>query len=160
MVPIVFSSFKACSRQLCSPSSITLTWHVIPNQDTTGTANHIKKKKKKNRLWHLSMSDGHAAVSWSSLPRKDQLFLLFMIRFSEPVVRVSIGAYIYYQLKSLDPALSSAEVITQSAYLQTAYTIAQAISSLLWGVVSDSPRGGRKLVVLTSLSGSCKSTLQ
>ncbi|KAG7069838.1 major facilitator superfamily transporter [Colletotrichum scovillei] len=36
----------------------------------------------------------------------------------------------------------------------TAYTIAQAISSLLWGVVSDSPRGGRKLVVLTSLSGS------
>ncbi|KAK1687764.1 major facilitator superfamily transporter [Colletotrichum godetiae] len=100
------------------------------------------------------MSDGHAPVTWSSLPRKDQLFLLFMIRFSEPVVRVSIGAYIYYQLKSLDPTLSSAEIITQSAYLQTAYTIAQAISSLLWGVVSDSPRGGRKLVVLMSLSGS------
>ncbi|KAL0930181.1 major facilitator superfamily transporter [Colletotrichum truncatum] len=77
-----------------------------------------------------------------------------MIRFSEPVVRVSISAYIYYQLRSLDPSLSSAEVITQSAYLQTAFTLAQCISSLLWGMVSDSPRGGRKLVILISLSGS------
>ncbi|KAI9163202.1 MFS general substrate transporter [Paramyrothecium foliicola] len=100
------------------------------------------------------MAEKHLPVSWYSLPRKDQLFLLFMIRFSEPVVRVSIGAYIFYQLKSLDPTLPSAEIITQSAYLQTAYTIAQAVSSLIWGAVSDSPRGGRKLVVLTSLTGS------
>lgn len=101
------------------------------------------------------MSDKEAPVTWRSLPRKDQLFLLFVIRFSEPVVRVSIAAYIYYQLQSLDPSLSSAELIKQSAYLQTAYTIAQALSSLLWGAVADSPRGGRKLVILISLSGSC-----
>ncbi|TDZ67383.1 putative membrane protein [Colletotrichum trifolii] len=100
------------------------------------------------------MTEKGAPVTWSSLPRKDQLFLLFMIRFSEPVVRMSISAYIYYQLQSLDPSLSSAEIITQSAYLQTAYTVAQCISSLLWGAVSDSPRGGRKLVVLISLFGS------
>ncbi|TDZ32568.1 putative membrane protein [Colletotrichum spinosum] len=100
------------------------------------------------------MTEKGAPVTWSSLPRKDQLFLLFMIRFSEPVVRMSISAYIYYQLQSLDPSLSSAEIITQSAYLQTAYTVAQCISSLLWGAVSDSPRGGRKPVVLISLFGS------
>lgn len=104
------------------------------------------------------MSEKHAPVTWASLPRKDQLLILCLIRFSEPVVRMSVISYIYYQLQSLDRTLPSSEIVKQTAYLQTAYTVAQCISTMLWGAVSDSPRGGRKLVVLLSLSGSCEST--
>ncbi|KAF6823440.1 major facilitator superfamily transporter [Colletotrichum musicola] len=88
------------------------------------------------------------------MPRKDQLLILFLVRFSEPVVKASIATYLYYQLKSLDASLSSAEVIRQSAFLQTAFIISQCISSLFLGKLSDSRRGGRKLVLLIGMTGS------
>lgn len=98
--------------------------------------------------------DALGTVSWSSLPRKDQLAILCLLRLSEPIVKISIVTYIYYQLQFLDPALTSADIIKQSAFLQTSYTVTQCLSSLFWGSVADSPRGGRKFVILFSLSGS------
>lgn len=65
--------------------------------------------------------------------------------------------YIYYQVQSLDQTFPTVDIVKQTAYPQTAYTVAQCISNMLWVAVSDSLRGGRKLVVLLGLSGSCES---
>lgn len=102
------------------------------------------------------MAEKNAPVSWASLPRKDQLFILCLVRFSEPFVRVSIISYIFYQLRSLDASLSNAEIVEQATLLQTVFAIAQCASSFFWGRVADSPRGGRKMVVLIGLTGSCE----
>lgn len=97
------------------------------------------------------------SVTWSALPRKDQLFVLCLVRFSEPVVRLSIVSYIYYQLRSLDPSLTSPEVVRQASWLQTVFMLSQCVSSCFLGRLADSPRGGRKFVTLISLAGSCMS---
>ncbi|TQN66985.1 putative membrane protein [Colletotrichum shisoi] len=93
-------------------------------------------------------------VTWASLPRKDQLVILFLVRFCEPIVKVSISSYVYFQLRSLDPSLPSAAVVQQTTLLQAAYTVAQCLASVFLGSVADSPRGGRKVVVVLSLLGS------
>lgn len=62
--------------------------------------------------------------------------------------------FIYYQVKSLDPSLSSPEIIRQVAWLKSAFTLAQCFSVLLLGKIADSPRGGRKLVLLMGTGGS------
>lgn len=108
--------------------------HIMPNKDSKGLQ-----------------------VTWSSLPRKDQLLVLCLVRLSEPVVRLSIVSYIYYQLRSLDSSLSSPEIIKQAAWLQTVFMMSQCASSWFLGRLADSPRGGRKLVTMVSLLGSCKS---
>ncbi|KAJ0108373.1 major facilitator superfamily transporter [Diaporthe amygdali] len=93
-------------------------------------------------------------ASWRTMPRKDQLAILFLLRFVEPSVKYSVTTYLYYQLKSLDPSLSSGEVIRQSATMQTAYIIGQCLSSLVLGKIADSPRGGRKFVLLLGTAAS------
>ncbi|KAF9700078.1 hypothetical protein EKO04_001182 [Ascochyta lentis] len=95
-----------------------------------------------------------AKVTWASLPGKNQLVILFLIRFCEPIVKVSISSYVYFQLQSLDPSLPSAAIVQQTTLLQAAYTIAQCLASIFLGSVADSPRGGRKVVVVLSLFGS------
>ncbi|KAK1978223.1 major facilitator superfamily transporter [Colletotrichum cereale] len=93
-------------------------------------------------------------VTWASLPRKDQLVILFLVRFCEPIVKVSITSYVYFQLQSLDPSLPSAAIVQQTTLLQAAYIVAQCLASIFLGSVADSPRGGRKAVVVLSLLGS------
>ncbi|KAK1565959.1 major facilitator superfamily transporter [Colletotrichum navitas] len=93
-------------------------------------------------------------VTWASLPRKDQLVILFLVRFCEPIVKVSISSYVYFQLQSLDPSLPSAAIVQQTTLLQAAYTIAQCVASVFLGSLADSPKGGRKVVVVLSLLGS------
>ncbi|KAH3942379.1 hypothetical protein HBH64_189420 [Parastagonospora nodorum] len=95
-------------------------------------------------------------VTWASLPHKGQLVVLIFARFCEPLVRTSIVSYIYYQLKSFDPALTPKEIVEQAAILQTVFTICQCFTALIWGRVADSPRGGRKLVLIIGLLGSSK----
>lgn len=96
-------------------------------------------------------------VTWASLPRKDQLVILFLVRFCEPIVKVSISSYVYFQLQSLDRSLNSAAVVQQTTLLQAAYTIAQCLASMFLGSIADSSWGGRKGVVVISLLGSCTS---
>lgn len=94
-------------------------------------------------------------ATWAELPRKDQLVILFLVRFCEPIVKVSISSYVYFQLQSLDPSLPSATIVQQTTLLQAAYTVAQSLASVFLGSVADSPRGGRKVVIVLSLLGSC-----
>ncbi|KAI6354540.1 hypothetical protein MCOR25_008567 [Pyricularia grisea] len=81
-----------------------------------------------------------AKVAWASLPRKDQLLILFLVRFCEPIVKVSISAYVYFQLQWLDPSLPSAKVVQQVTLLQAAYTVAQGLAIVacsLFGFVGN-----------------------
>ncbi|KAF6793406.1 major facilitator superfamily transporter [Colletotrichum sojae] len=93
-------------------------------------------------------------VTWLSLPRKDQLAILCFLRFAEPLVSISLLTYLYYQLQSLDPTLDSGAIVRQVAYMQTSFLLSQCFSSIFLGKVADSPRGGRKPVLLLGLAGS------
>ncbi|OHE97135.1 major facilitator superfamily transporter, partial [Colletotrichum orchidophilum] len=114
--------------------------------DSTGVQTHT------NTARQPAMAE--AKVTWASLPRKDQLVILFLVRFCEPIVKVSISSYVYFQLQSLDPSLPSATIVQQTTLLQAAYTVAQSLASVFLGSVADSPRGGRKVVIVLSLLGS------
>lgn len=59
----------------------------------------------------------------------------------------------FYQLKSFDVGLSDATIATQSGLMASSFTGAQFCTALLWGRISDSERGGRKLVLLVGLFG-------
>ncbi|KAI8635623.1 major facilitator superfamily transporter [Xylariaceae sp. FL1651] len=105
------------------------------------------------------MSENAGDVTWASLPNKGQLFIIVVARFSEPVVRTSISTYVFYQLQSLNPSRPTDSIVRDAALLQTVFTLAQGCTAVLWGNLADSPRGGRKLVLLLSLGGSFLSTI-
>ncbi|KAI0443808.1 major facilitator superfamily domain-containing protein [Xylaria telfairii] len=100
-----------------------------------------------------------ADVAWSDLPNKGQLAIICVARFSQPVVRTSISTYVFYQLRSLDPTKPPDVIVRDVALLQTVFTLAQGCTAVLWGHLADSPRGGRKIVLLMGLGGSFLSTL-
>ncbi|KAI1311778.1 major facilitator superfamily domain-containing protein [Xylaria venustula] len=105
------------------------------------------------------MSEPQQDVAWSDLPNKGQLAIVCLARFSQPVVRTSISTYVFYQLQSLDPDKPPDAIVRDAALLQTVFTLAQGCTAVLWGHLADSPRGGRKIVLLMGLGASCLSTL-
>ncbi|KAF2152937.1 MFS transporter [Myriangium duriaei CBS 260.36] len=92
-------------------------------------------------------------VSWSSLPKKDQLFILTFARLSEPLTQTSLQAYMFYQLRSFDPALPDSIISYRAGLLQATFTGAQFCTAFLWGRIADSERMGRKRVILIGLIG-------
>ncbi|TVY80466.1 putative membrane protein [Lachnellula suecica] len=98
-------------------------------------------------------------VTWLSLPRKDQLAILFLCRLVDFLQVASLQAYVFYQLKSFNPTLSDAVISTQAGILQGCFTGAQVLTAILWGKVADSRSGGRKLVLLLGLGGTAVSCL-
>lgn len=59
----------------------------------------------------------------------------------------------FYQLKSFDTSLPDSVIATQSGLLFSSFTGAQTLTAFIWGRISDSERGGRKLVVMIGLFG-------
>ena len=59
----------------------------------------------------------------------------------------------FYQLKSFDETLPDYTIATQAGLLASSFTGAQFLTAMMWGRISDSDRGGRKLVLLIGLSG-------
>lgn len=98
-------------------------------------------------------------VNWISLPRKDQLAILFLCRLVDFLQVASLQAYVFFQLKSFNPSLSDATISTQAGILQGYFTGAQVLTAILWGKVADSSSGGRKLVLLIGLGGTAISCL-
>ncbi|GAM84351.1 hypothetical protein ANO11243_023450 [Dothideomycetidae sp. 11243] len=92
-------------------------------------------------------------ISWSALPRKDQLMLLTFARLSEPLTQTSLQAYMFYQLRSFNPALPDSTISYQAGMLQATFTGAQFCTAFLWGRIADSERMGRKRVILIGLIG-------
>jgi MFS family permease len=97
-----------------------------------------------------------------SLPRKDQLLLLFLCRFVDFLQVASLQAYVFYQLKSFsadDDEVSDAEIATQAGILQGCFTGAQVLTAMLWGKAADARWCGRKSVLLVGLGGTAVSCL-
>jgi MFS family permease len=66
----------------------------------------------------------------------------------------------YFQLKNLDSSLSSRQIVTQSATVSTAYIIRQCLSSIWISELADSPKCGRKKVLLLGTAASSKLVLR
>jgi MFS family permease len=59
----------------------------------------------------------------------------------------------FYQLRSFDETLPDSTIAAQAGLMASSFTGAQFLTAMLWGRVSDSDRGGRKLVLLIGLFG-------
>jgi MFS family permease len=98
-------------------------------------------------------------VSWSSLPRKDQLLILTLARLSEPLAQTSLGSYLFYQLQSFDPSLSDSTISYQAGVINAAFPAAQFLTAMLWGRIADAEYGGRKRVLYIGLLGTMLSII-
>ncbi|KAG9579689.1 MFS transporter, partial [Aureobasidium melanogenum] len=99
------------------------------------------------------LSEKPKPVSWKSLPRKDQLFILTMARLSEPLTQTSLQSYMFYQLRSFSPSAPDSTISYQAGMLQAAFTGAQFCTAVFWGRMADWEQMGRKRVILVGLLG-------
>jgi hypothetical protein len=105
------------------------------------------------------MSEKPKPVSWKSLPRKDQLFILTLARLSEPLTQTSLQAYMFYQLRSFSPSAPDSTISYQAGMLQAAFTGAQFCTAVFWGRMADWEHMGRKRVILIGLLGTAVGAL-
>jgi MFS family permease len=108
---------------------------------------------------HDLNNHNNVAVSWSSLPRKDQLLILTLARLSEPLAQTSLGSYLFYQLQSFDPSLPDSTISYQAGVINAAFPAAQFLTAMLWGRIADAEYGGRKRVLYIGLLGTMLSII-
>ena len=65
----------------------------------------------------------------------------------------------FYQLKSFDESLPDSTIAAQAGMLGSSFTGAQFLTAMMWGRISDSEKGGRKLVIMIGLIGTSKSSM-
>ncbi|KAI1189166.1 major facilitator superfamily domain-containing protein [Nemania serpens] len=146
------------------PRTITLRLHdgeqLLPSSNTF---EQIKSEHRDTEaqippeMTQKKMSD--VPVTWMSLPRKDQLLILFLCRLVDFLQIASLQAYVFYQLKSFDDSLSDAQISSQAGLLQGAFTGAQVLTAFLWGRVADASWCGRKPVLIIGLFGTAISCI-
>ncbi|KAI7915727.1 hypothetical protein M0657_008908 [Pyricularia oryzae] len=78
-----------------------------------------------------------------------QLFVLAICRFSEPIAFTSIMAYTYEMVKDL--GIDEGQAPFYAGLIVSAYAVAETLTSMGWGALSD--RVGRKPIVLSGLVG-------
>jgi hypothetical protein len=105
---------------------------------------------------HTEVEDSKQST-WLSLPQKTQLGLIFAARLSDFIHLAAIQSYVLDQLKSFDNSLSDSNAAKQLGILNAGFTASQAITSILWGRVSDVPWIGRKPVLMSGLLGTALS---
>ncbi|RPA94683.1 MFS general substrate transporter [Choiromyces venosus 120613-1] len=100
-------------------------------------------------------------VTWLSLPRKSQLIVLTLCRFSEPLTQTSVASYLYYYLASFHPpdkpAPSAGTISRQAGIMASSFALAQCLTGVLWGRLSD--KIGRKPCILFGLAGAAISVI-
>lgn len=96
-------------------------------------------------------------VSWMSLPRKDQLLVLFIGRLADFLQIASLQAYVFYQLKAMDGSLSDSRISERAGILQGCFTGAQVCTAILWGKIADASWCGRKWALVVGLGGTALS---
>lgn len=106
-----------------------------------------------------SVRGAGAGVTWMSLPRKDQLLILFIGRMVDFLQIASMQAYVFFQLKSFDDSLSDAQISQQAGLLQGCFTGAQVLTAILWGKAADASWCGRKWVLVIGLGGTALSCI-
>ena len=98
-------------------------------------------------------------ASWSSLPRKDQLFILAFARLAEPIVATSINSYMFFMLRSFNPSLPDSAISSQAGFLSGGFTATQCLTAVVWGRMADRPSMGRKNVLIVGLLGTLVSAI-
>lgn len=96
-------------------------------------------------------------VSWTSLPRKDQLLVLFIGRLADFLQVASLQAYVFYQLKHMDSSLPDSRISERAGVLQGCFTGAQVCTAMLWGKIADASWCGRKWALVVGLGGTAVS---
>ncbi|KAK7402992.1 hypothetical protein QQX98_011232 [Neonectria punicea] len=96
-------------------------------------------------------------VSWMSLPRKDQLLVLFIGRLADFLQVASLQAYVFYQLKHMNSDLSDSRISERAGVLQGCFTGAQVCTAILWGNIADASWCGRKWALIIGLGGTAVS---
>ncbi|KAH6990221.1 major facilitator superfamily domain-containing protein [Ilyonectria destructans] len=96
-------------------------------------------------------------VSWMSLPRKDQLLVLFIGRLADFLQVASLQAYVFYQLKHMNSDLSDSRISERAGLLQGCFTGAQVCTAILWGNIADASWCGRKWALIIGLGGTALS---
>ena len=99
----------------------------------------------------MKLEGEEEASTWRSLPQKDQLVILALARFAEPLIQTSVRSYLFYQLRSFDKTLPDSAIASQAGIMQASFNAAQLCTAILWGSFSD--RNGRKPVLLIGLLG-------
>lgn len=100
--------------------------------------------------------DEHStAASWATLPQEQQLALLVLAHFVETFAAGSLQSYVVFQLQSFQLADGSfpgtATVALQLSVLRAIEAASELVASMLWGVLADHPRVGRKCLVVLGL---------
>lgn len=86
-----------------------------------------------------------------------QIFVISVMRFSEPLAFTSLFPYVYFMIRDFEIAKDEASISTYAGYLSASFAFTQTLFSIQWGSISD--RIGRKKVLLTGLIGSAVSLL-
>jgi MFS family permease len=110
-------------------------------------------RKASHELSDAEKEDDEGST-WLSLPEKSHLAILFTSRLFDFVQIIAIQTYVLDQLKSFDGLISDSKASQQVGLLNGSFTAAQALTSLLWGRLSDVAGVGRRPVFLIGLLGS------
>ena len=85
------------------------------------------------------------------------LTAIALCRICEPIAFMSIFPYIYYMIESFHITDNDKRIALYAGMVTSAFAFAEAISSSIWGRLSD--KFGRKLILLSGLAGTGLSML-
>lgn len=86
------------------------------------------------------------------MPHNDSgLTAAAICRICEPIAFMSIFPYIYYMIESFHVTDNDKRIALYAGMVTSAFALAEAMSSSLWGRLSD--KLGRKLILLSGLAG-------
>lgn len=95
--------------------------------------------------------------SWLNMPRKVQVFVLFLSRFADFFQMACLQAVMFHQLRSFDPQATDSTISYQAGVLTGSFTSAQIVTGLLLGRIADYPTVGRKRILLLGFLGTAVS---
>lgn len=86
-----------------------------------------------------------------------QMFVVSLIRFSEPLAFTSLFPYLYFMIRDFHIAPTEKEISKYSGYLGACFAFFQFLCAVQWGKISN--KVGRKPVLLCGLAGTSFSLL-
>ncbi|RYC77408.1 hypothetical protein BFJ63_vAg19718 [Fusarium oxysporum f. sp. narcissi] len=100
-------------------------------------------------------------VTWRNMPNKWQLSVIAAARITELLSERSQATYMFYLLQSFAAlgSTSESQAVSQAGILMASWAAAQSIAAVWWGRAANSPRLGRKGVILIGLAGTFVSGL-